>query len=132
MANTEMQTIMIAFDVDGTLRANCEERHRTDVEANQRIVELWDTLGRFKNVELHLWSNRGEDYCRSIASQLGLKKCKGFHQKQWRAEQEVEVWGLRRSDIYRARRADAFIPDIAIDDQQRFDGGVLNLIVREK
>ena len=127
-----MDKIVIAFDVDGTLRCNAEERHRDKVEPNPRIIALWETLSTFKNVELHIWSNRGADYCKAIAKQFKLKKCKGYHQKTFRAEQSVEVRALSGGGTYMSIRADAFVPDIAIDDQQRFDGGNLNLIVREK
>lgn len=127
-----MKKVTIAFDIDGTLRCNSEERHRIDVEQNERIVALWNTLATFKNVELHIWSNRGADYCKEIYKLLGLRKCEGFHLKEWRKSQEVEVQALTRESTYTAIRADAFVPDIAIDDQQAFDGGLLNLIVREK
>lgn len=112
-----MKKVIIAFDVDGTLRCNQEEQHRTRVVANRRIVRLWETLSSFKNVELHIWSNRGADYCREIAILFDLQKCKGYHKKTWQGN---------RDD------GDGFVPDIAIDDQQRFDGAAFNLIVREK
>ena len=117
-----MKKIVIAFDVDGTLRCNREEEHRTKIVPNLRIVRLWETLSTFKNVELHIWSNRGADYCKEIAVLFDLQKVKGYHKKQWQAQREAnDMWG-----------EEYFKPDIAIDDQQRFDGGVLNLIVREK
>lgn len=117
-----MNKVVIAFDVDGTLRCNAEEKHRTEIEPNPRIIALWETLSSFKNVELHIWSNRGADYCREIAQAFGLKKCKDFHKKQWHEQSCAELM----------EGGKPFIPDIAIDDQQRFDGGMLNLIVREK
>lgn len=118
-----MKKVVVAFDVDGTLRCNAEERHRNEVEANVRIVEFWTILSSFKNIELHIWSNRGADYCREIAKQFGLKKVKGYHKKQWHEQSCAELM----------EGGKPFMPDIAIDDQQRFDGGLLaNLIVREK
>lgn len=126
-----MRKIVIAFDVDGTLRCNTVPEER--LVANRRIVRLWETLATFKNVELHVWSNRGAEYCDMIVKQFDLQKCKGTHLKQWQAMQQVEVRSASMAgQSYMATRADAFVPDIAIDDQQRFDGGMLNLIVREK
>lgn len=112
-----MRKIRIAFDVDGTLRKNSEERHRRVIEPNERIVALLEILARFKNVEIHVWSNRGAEYCEDIVEELGLRKIKQCHLKTW---------------VHNRADGDGFVPDIAIDDQQRFDGAALNLIVREK
>lgn len=117
-----MKKVVIAFDVDGTLRCNREEIHREKIVPNLNIVRLWETLSGFKNVELHIWSNRGADYCREIATRFDLQKVKGYHKKTWKSQQDAnDEWD-----------SDDFRPDIAIDDQQRFDGGLFNLIVREK
>lgn len=117
-----MKKIVIAFDVDGTLRCNREEEHREKIVPNLRIVRLWETLSSFKNVELHVWSNRGAEYCDMIVKRFDLQKCKATHKKYWQAQQNSDDW----------HEDDGFRPDIAIDDQQRFDGADLNLIVREK
>jgi hypothetical protein len=114
-----MQKIHIAYDIDGTLRANREERHRTEIEANPRIVELLKANANSKNVVTHLWSNRGADYCRVIREHLGLErfvKPNNCHQKVW-----LRDW-----------KPGEFWPDIAYDDQQRFDGADKVIVVREK
>lgn len=116
-----MSKITIAFDVDGTLRANSEERHRTEVEPNPRQVELLKALAHSKNVEIHLWSNRGAEYCQEMRKALGLEKYikeSHCHKKAWYKQDDDEI--------------DFRLPDIAFDDQQIFDGGVNNIIVREK
>ncbi len=128
-----MKKIHIAYDIDGTLRKNSEELHRTKVELNERIVAHLIADARSKNTEMHLWSNRGPEYCREMREVFKLEKHvkeSNCHLKQWRHMQEVEV--ASPSGPYKAIRADAFRPDIAYDDQQAFDGAGLNIIVREK
>lgn len=129
----DMERVHIAFDIDGTLRKNTEKRHHTEVEPNQRQIDMLIALAHSKNTTIHLWSNRGAEYCRKMRIELGLEDYvteKNCHLKQWKVTQLVEV----KSDIgvHRAMLADAFEPNIAFDDQQRFDGGKLNIIVREK
>lgn len=121
-----MKKVTIAFDIDGTLRKNSEERHRTEVEVNRRIIDLLTILATFKNVELHLWSNRGGAYCWEMAQAFQIHdiiKQSRCHLKGWYAQQQKD---------FVEKGAKPFVPDIAIDDQQRFDGGIVNLIVREK
>lgn len=115
-----MKNLTIAFDIDGTLRCNAEERHRTEVEPNQNVIAGLIWLASFKNINIHLWSNRGADYCQTIRIQFGLEK----YVKE--SHCHLKTWQGNRPD------GDGFVPDIAIDDQQRFDGGMINLIVREK
>lgn len=113
-----MRKFNVAFDVDGTLRANREEIHRTKVVENPRIVDMLHTMASLKNVTVHVWSNRGADYCWEIVQAFDLPvKRKNCHQKTWEHNRED---------------GDGFIPHICFDDQQRFDGGIYNLIVREK
>lgn len=124
-----MKKTIIAFDVDGTLRKNSEEIHRTKIVPNDRIIELMHILGSFKNVEPHIWSNRGAEYCRRIREEFGLEKlvrASHCHQKLWLGQQQEILVEFSESD------EDYLRPDIAIDDQQRFDGGIANLIVKEK
>lgn len=118
-----MQKTIVAFDVDGTLRKNTDEEHRTRIVANRRIVRMYETLASFKNVELHIWSNRGADYCREVAQLFDISQyTKGYHKKLWAAQQmELEAAG----EV-------AFRPDVAVDDQQRFDGAPLVWVVHEK
>ncbi len=130
-----MKKVTICFDIDGTLRANREERHHTEVEANPRIVEQLIGLAHSKNTELHLWSNRGADYCQEMREVMQLQKyvkADHCHLKEWRKMQEVEARSLSGGDTYMALRADCFRPDIAYDDQQNFDGADIVIVVREK
>jgi len=120
-----VKKITIAFDIDGTLRKNSEERHRTEIEENKRIVDLLFTLTTFKNVEIHLWSNRGAEYCQQIRQEFHLQNAVKLNHCH------IKMWDKMRLETI-ASEGKTFRPDIAIDDQQRFDGGALNLIVREK
>jgi len=114
-----VKKVTIAFDIDGTLRANREERHRTEVEANPRILEQLRADAHSKNVEIHLWSNRDAEYCREMRALFGLQKyvkVSHCHKKVW-----LRDWV-----------PGDFWPDIAYDDQQRFDGADKVIVVREK
>ena len=102
-----MKRVTIAFDVDGTLRCNCTETCR---EPNQRIIDLWCILQTFKIVELYVWSGGGADYA-------------------WEYARE---YGLDAKDSHCISKLTGFTPDIAIDDIQDCELGLLNLIVREK
>lgn len=120
-----MNKTTIAFDIDGTLRKNSEERHRTEVEPNERVVRLLIDNAHSKNTVIHLWSNRGADYCREMRTVLGLEeyvKELNCHKKLW----------LKMQAELTAKNEPYFRPDVAYDDQQRFDGGFINIIVREK
>lgn len=129
-----MKKVTIAFDIDGTLRANREERHRDTVEANPRIVELLIATAHSKNVEVHLWSNRGAEYCQEMREILGLQKyikASHCHKKLWLRDQLGSFVDAFKNTVYYPK-PDVFRPDIAYDDQQHFDGGVINIVVREK
>lgn len=120
-----MRTITVAFDIDGTLRKNSEERHRTDIEVNEDVLDCLRFFYKCKNTEIHLWSNRGADYCKEIREYFGLQKYvkeSHCHKKLW----------LETQAKLTAKNEPYFRPDIAYDDQQRFDGGFTNIIVREK
>jgi len=104
----KMRTIVIAFDVDGTLRCNCTDDCR---EPNRRIVDMFNTLASFKNTELYVWSGGGANY----------------------ADQFARRYDLKVSPSHCISKIGATIkPDIAIDDIQDTALGHLNLIVREK
>lgn len=102
-----MRKVVVAFDVDGTLRCNCTE---TCQDPNLDIVELFRIFKKFKNVELYVWSGGGAEYAYGFALKydLGVKKARCIS----------KFAGLK--------------PDIAIDDIQETDLASLNLIVREK
>lgn len=120
-----MRKVHVAFDIDGTLRANSEERHRTEIEANDRIVQLLIATAHSKNVVIHLWSNRGDAYCRKMRKHFELEpyvRESNCHLKYWQKMQDVAI---ENGEPY-------FRPDIAYDDQQRFDGADSVIVVREK
>lgn len=105
----KMRKIVVAFDVDGTLRNN----QITDmVVANEDIRNLLRILSRFKNVDVLVWSGSGELYARQASAEM--------HIDQW-----VDHYASKTEwqDIK---------PDIAIDDIQDTAIGAINLIVREK
>lgn len=104
-----MKTIVIAFDIDGTLRCNCKA---TCEDVNARVVELAHLLNRMKNTELIAWSGGGKDYAWDWIDMMGLNDV------------------FKKSRCY--SKLDAPKVDIAIDDQHEFSLGKINLIVREK
>lgn len=116
-----MKKVTIAFDVDGTLISNVDPD--APVKANERIRSLLIGLSSFKNVRIVVWSGGGELYARQIAGYIGIKPY-------------VDAYGDKNligqtedgSFIFEP----GFKPDIAIDDIQSCDLGILNLIVREK
>lgn len=110
LPRTKMREIVIAFDIDGTLRCNCTETCR---DTNENIVELARILKTFKNTRLVAWSGGGGDYTQHfIDSDPRLQA----------------IFGRRCYGKVLA----GFKPDIAIDDIQDTALGVMNLIVREK
>lgn len=102
-----MKTVTIAFDVDGTLRCNCTE---TCQDSNQDIVDLFRILRKFKNIELFVWSGGGKDYARRF----------------------VDLYKLPVKESNCISKFGAPQMDIAIDDIQETNLGIINLIVREK
>ena len=110
-----MKKITVAFDVDGTLIDS-------DGNTNWRITELLRILAHFKNIEIIVWSGGGKDYAEMIVRKLGLdnyvKRC-------------ADKNHLGKVDGKHQFNPD-FKPDIAIDDIQDCELGVINLIVREK
>lgn len=120
-----MQKVNIAFDIDGTLRKNSEERHRTDIEVNEDVLDALRFAYKCKNTIIHLWSNRGPAYCLKIRKHFGLQKYvkeSNCHLKYW---QKMQDEAEKAGEPY-------FRPDIAYDDQQRFDGADRVIVVREK
>lgn len=108
-----MKKVVIAFDIDGTLRCNCTA---TCQDPNMRIVQLARILSTFKNVKLIAWSGGGKEYTEQIIRRLKL------------------------DDVFSPARCHSKLnyfmkhgkPDIAIDDIQGTALANINLIVREK
>ena len=117
-----MRKIVIAFDVDGTL-IKTGATSALDMVANVRIVRLLVALASFKNVEVVVWSGGGKAWADEAVSVLGLGK--------WvRATYDKKLQG--RGDDGEYIFTPDIKPDIAIDDIQACNLGLLNLIVREK
>lgn len=104
------RNILIAVDVDGTLRCNCTA---TCMDANQDIVNLTNILARMKNVRVMIWSGGGKDYAESFMNRFGIQRCFAA------SKLDPDTWVCGK-------------PQIAIDDQQSFAMADLNLIVRMK
>ncbi|WP_396897943.1 hypothetical protein [Mycolicibacterium sp.] len=115
-----MQTITIAFDIDGTLRDNTI----TDAYvANERIRTLLIILAGMKNTRIMLWSGGGAAYARRAADAMGITKY-------------VDEYGDKGYGGYDADGKPIFYtdlkPDIAFDDIEEFGLATFNLIVQEK
>lgn len=102
--------ILIAFDVDGTLRCNCTP---TCADPNENIVQLAQILASFKNVRLMVWSGGGTDYAANAIRRYSIPKAFAADKK------DPNTWVMGK-------------PQIAIDDIQAFSLADINLIVREK
>jgi hypothetical protein len=106
-----MKQIVIAIDVDGTLRCNHTD---TCEDPNKRIVEMAKTLATFKNVKVMVWSGGGKAYAQRFMDKFGMgPKIKAA------SKLDPATWIYGR-------------PQIAIDDIQDTAIADLNLIVREK
>lgn len=117
-----MKTILIAFDIDGTLRDNTVQQDNAP-KPNEDIRSLLVILAKFKNVKILVWSGGGELYARQIVAHFGLASYVDYYASKVITEEDG--WGVE------GLHPD-FQPDIAIDDIQRCNLGLLNLIVREK
>lgn len=107
----KMQRIVIAVDIDGTLRCNHDEMCELP---NKRIVELTKTLATFKNVKVMVWSGAGQAYAQRFMDRYGLgPRIKAA------SKLDPSTWLYGR-------------PQIAIDDIQDTAMADFNLIVHEK
>lgn len=120
-----MKQTLIAFDVDGTLIRNdsAGDMDGGTPIANERIRSLLIALSSFKNTRIMVWSGGGELYARQVAGHLGLDK----YVDEYRGKNLI---GRNPDGSYIFEPGIA--PDIAIDDIQSCELGLLNLIVREK
>lgn len=104
---SNMRTVRIAFDVDGTLRCNCTS---TCQDPNMKIVRLFNILSDFKNTEMFVWSGGGSEYAKQFAN----------------------LFELRVAHKNCISKLGAPHMDIAVDDMHEFGLGTFNLIVRNK
>lgn len=109
LPRSKMKTLVVCFDIDGTLRNNTI----TDkVVANEDIRTLLRILSKFKNTKIVVWSGSGELYARQVANEI--------HINQW-----VDKFASKTDhEVIQA--------DIAVDDIMDTAIGKLNLIVKEK
>lgn len=109
MPRSGMETLIVAFDVDGTLISN-EELDKNNIVANERVRDLLIIMAHMKNVRVVVWSGGGELWAKQAVAALNIGKY---------------VDEVRSKD-------NELKPDIAIDDIQECALGKMNLIVREK
>lgn len=115
-----MKKVTIAIDVDGTLIQNGGTG--SSIVANERVRTLLIALASMKNTRIIVWSGGGETWARQAARAVGVAKYVDSY-----ADKHIlpDVDGHPRFDP-------DFTPDIAIDDIQECELGLLNLIVKEK
>lgn len=116
-----MKKVVIAFDVDGTLIEN-GATNKWNMKPNLRILRLLEALATFKNVEIVVWSGGGKQWADDAVEILDLSH---IVKKTYDKNHKGVVDGKH---VFEPE----IIPDIAIDDIQACELGVLNLIVREK
>lgn len=130
-----MKKILIAFDIDGTLRSNTVDQSAAPV-ANERIRSLLIALASFKNTRILVWSGGGELYARQVVASFGLAKyVDEYADKQYTRVENCLGQNSDGVDCIEAGHhhfATDIRPDIAIDDIQSCELGIINLIVREK
>ena len=115
-----MKKIIIAFDVDWTLRR--EDWNPNSMLPNSRIVELLKILSTFKNIKIIVWSWAGQEWADECVNTFNIREY------IWKTASKNHQGKVDGKHIF---EPDIF-PDIAIDDIQDCSLGVLNLIVKEK
>lgn len=121
-----MKQVTIAFDVDGTLIQNGALAEH-EIIANQRIRTLLIILAHMKNTKILVWSGGGELWSRQAVATLGLQKYVDLYaDKQY--IKCTKCAGPCRHHVF----GTDIKPDIAIDDIQDCELGLINLVVREK
>ena len=115
-----MRQIVIAFDIDGTLRDNTVADR---IVANERIRTLLILLSSMRNTRIMVWSGGGANYARQVCVAMAI-------------EQYVDVYADKGFGGYEADGSPIFHtdiqPDIAFDDIEECALGTLNLIVEER
>lgn len=121
-----MKKLLIAFDIDGTLRSNTVDQSKAPV-ANEAIRSLLITLSSFKNTKILVWSGGGELYARQVSAALGLSN----YIDDYADKQYIKCPDCKEPCDHHTFGT-TIKPDIAIDDIQACELGVINLICREK
>lgn len=117
-----MKNVVIAFDVDGTLISTKSDKDGMPI-VNERIRTLLIALSGFKNVKIIVWSGGGAGYAHHVANQICITKYVDGYADKNHIKMTIGNAHVFLPDIK---------PDIAIDDIQTCDLGILNLIFREK
>lgn len=99
--------ILVAFDVDGTLRCDCSP---SCVEPHRDIINLARILARMKNIRLMVWSGGGKDYATNAIARYDIRGA--FPASK--IDKTTWVCG---------------VPDIAFDDIETFNMAAVNIIV---
>jgi hypothetical protein len=107
-----MKKVTVAFDVDGTLRCNCTD---TCQDLNQRTLDGLYFMRHMKNVRIMVWSGGGVAYVEQFLNRHSI----GTRSFCLASKLDPSTWRWGK-------------PDIAVDDMQSCELGILNLIVREK
>jgi hydroxymethylpyrimidine pyrophosphatase-like HAD family hydrolase len=117
-----MKKCLIAFDCDGTLiHDGALAEH--EIVPNERIRTLLIVLSSMKNTKIMVWSGGGEVWARDVVRYLGLQKYVDLY---------ADKLLLGRGTDGKLQFGTDIKPDIAIDDIQDCELGLINLIVREK
>jgi hypothetical protein len=126
--------VLVAFDVDGSLRDNTTDPTRAPV-AKEQIRSLLVILSRFSNVTIMVWSGGGEQYARHVATYLGLES---YVDRYADKHYYIPIPGCPGGNsaggncidpLHHRHFASDIKPDIAIDDMTTFNLGAINLIV---
>jgi len=117
-----MKQLTVAFDCDGTL-VTTDSAETKKIVANERIRSLLIILASFKNVKIVVWSGNGEIWARQVSAAIGIDKYVSSYASKNHLGKDANGAHLFDPDL---------TPDIAVDDIQACELGVLNLIVREK
>ena len=114
-----VKELVIAFDIDGTLRDNTI---RERVVANERIRTLLITLSSMRNTKIMLWSGGGATYAREVAAAMAIEQYVDVYEDKGYGGYDDEGRPIFHTDLK---------PDIAFDDIFEFALGAANLIVDE-
>ncbi len=129
-----MKKSLIAFDVDGTLIEN-GAMDAYQAKPNHRIVSMLIGMAHMKNTKIMVWSGGGEEWARDVVKALGLEKyVNQYADKQYTSCEDMGCTQPKGSDgtCTQHHFKTDIKPDIAIDDIQACELGIINLIVREK
>lgn len=126
-----MRKLLVAFDVDGTLISNGAIAE-SQIVANERIRDLLIIMAHMKNTRILVWSGGGELWARQAVAALGLKRYVNEYADKMYTKCTNPECVLMDNPCQHHSFGTKIKPDIAIDDIQECELGILNLIVREK